>query len=211
MPAPKPPQYNLPEGVSDIHVKDYDAVVTLKDGTKERYNLRVTADKDRYENKYSIQKQIPQISKVHSATSIAETMETKIVSASVGEPRMVTVETPATVSGTAKEAYIYSQGLSDEKLGSELEILAVITNKTTFKELEQLKAVLKEKGITLTWINMKTDDGNLVMLEGKLQKETDKCEFRISDFKKLVISRGPNNLGKTGFHIRATADENQDQ
>jgi hypothetical protein len=86
------------------------------------------------------------------------------------------------------------------------EIIAVITPKTTFKELEKLKTDLKAKGITLDWVNMKAEDGELFKVEGILTKGGSKRHFNVEKFSKIIISRGADENGNQSFQVHVAGD-----
>lgn len=189
--APVPAKHEMPDGVSSIHVKNFDAVVKNVDGTVDRYNLRIAADKDKYDQRF-IAKAIPEIVEVHG----------------VGKH-----ETIEAISTRPKEVRVHdvavARGVNEFVVADDEVVLAVITKKTTFKELEQLKTDLKAKGITLTWVNMKADDGKLVQLEGRLTEGDNKCYFNVDDFDSVTIKRTGKHGGKRTFSVQ-TVTVNED-
>jgi beta-lactamase regulating signal transducer with metallopeptidase domain len=206
--APVPAKHELPEGVSSVHVKDFDAVVKNTDGTVDRYDLRVSADKIKFDQRFS-GKFHPEIVKVHGvpadgakdavmtdvAFTVADNVSHEILDAasSSNSQTNVTATTPGQTVNLV--------------LADDADILAVITPNTTFKELERLKTDLKAKGITLTWINMKADDGKLTTVEGKLSAGTDKCHFNVDDFTRLILTRKKGDNGRRAFGVHSSSEK----
>ncbi len=67
------------------------------------------------------------------------------------------------------------------------EILLTISKKTTQSELDAYKSQLKEKGIELTYDEIKYDKGILVKISGTLRSKDNNASFVGIDFNNLVI------------------------
>jgi hypothetical protein len=194
---PTPVHYDIPEGVSQIHVNDYDAVVTRTDGKVEKYNLRVAEQKAAYENKYGRQP-----SKIEYVAGVVQGIQqTQQAQVSVGQNSQYSPSKVQEVTVRPFDVVPYSPSQSGQIAGDgeEREILAVITNKMGFKEIEQIKKELKEKNITLELKRASLKDGLLRSVEGNVTDGDSNSRFNAWSFQKIVIARGKNNKG---FMIR---------
>jgi hypothetical protein len=83
------------------------------------------------------------------------------------------------------ENYIVSPAVS---ITADEDILITITANTNPDDLEAFKKQMKEKGIALTYDDIKYDKGKLVRISGSLKSPDGHSNFTASDFSTLVLS-----------------------
>lgn len=201
---PTPVKYDMPDGVSSYHVKDFDVILKKVDGTVDKYDLRVAEDKANFEKKVKF---LPHLVKVGSAPVYGEKPGTVIMDVAVAKPPHDAIETINAITAKINKTSVHDvplpQGVNDAIIVDEEEVLAVITKNTTFKELEQFKTDLKSKGITLTWIDMKVTDGKLTKVEFRLTAGSDKCYLSTDGFTKLILTRKKGESGRRPFSVHS--------
>jgi beta-lactamase regulating signal transducer with metallopeptidase domain len=170
----------------NFEISDNKAVMKLKNGKVEEYNLADPKEKAAFEKKFGkiIKPTVAVGSTVKSVVSVAE----------VAEP---TVATTVSVSPTKEVAVIDEEGNVE---GVEMEPLLTITKNTTKDELESFKNILKDKGIELTYDEIKFENGILVRISGSLKSKDANANFVGVDFNKIIISQAKKGE-KTYFRV----------
>jgi hypothetical protein len=159
---------------SDFEITDKSAVIKLKTGGIEKYDLTKADQKAAFEKKYG------RIISTHVNTSVDMHAVVAINGAS-GQ----TVVSPVTASATADVSVIDNSGFIVK--GHE-DILITITPKTTADQLNQFKEQMKEKGITVIYYNVHHKEGKLVSISGMIKSKDSKSDFSVTDFNKVILS-----------------------
>jgi hypothetical protein len=89
---------------------------------------------------------------------------------------------------------------SGKAITIEPEILLTITHKTTREELDGLVKKMEEKGIALSYDEIKYENGMLVKISGTLETKNNSANFNAVDFNKVIIS-WIQKAGKAFFRI----------
>jgi beta-lactamase regulating signal transducer with metallopeptidase domain len=158
----------------DFEITDEKAVMHLKNGKTEEYNLKNPKEREAFEKKFG-----KIISPSVSVTAAVEPV--KIVAGQSEHPVLTTVS----ASPTREVSVINTEG---EAIIVEEDMLFTITKKTTAGELESLVKKMKEKGYELKFTNKDYSDGVLTQISGTLKYKDSNSAFSATDFSKLIIS-----------------------
>lgn len=155
------------------------ATMHLKNGKTEEYDLTNIEQRRDFEKKFG---KIIHINKDHSDMS-APTPVAMVHDAS-GQTVIAPMSNAARIAGGVmmidKSSYV---------INGEEDVLITITHKTTRQQLEQYKQQMKEKGIELTYDEIKYDDkGLLVELSGQMKSKDGHSNFNALDFGKLILA-----------------------
>ncbi len=122
------------------------------------------------------------------------------------QPALHELPAPITEVPAPKEVVLFKD--VDDVLDGELEnkleklqIIAKITEKTSPKDFEKLKADLRLKGITLELLDTKYKDGKLVAFDAWFKEGESKLRYVDDRFNSIIISRTAGKDGKAQFHI----------
>jgi bla regulator protein blaR1 len=191
------------------------AIIHLKNGTTEEYDLKNKEERKKLEEKYSkiinvIEPPCPTntvsavtvdglttvISPVKVANSVSSTVATSTsvsVSATVATPiatpsdvKVTTVISPTPVTTTNTVLTVDDDG---SIINGKEETLFVLTKNTTRQQLEELTKQMKEKGFDLSFKDIKyNDDGKLASISGTIKSKDVTGSFAVAAFNKVVVS-----------------------
>lgn len=168
----EPVEINVSTIADDFEITDEKAVMHLRNGKTEVYNLKNPKEREAFEKKFG-----KIISPSVSVTTAGE--QVKVVPQSQYSVTTVqaTRANEVTVIGTEEELIIREE-----------QTLFTITQKTTSEELESLIKKLKEKGYELKFTNKNYNDGALTQISGTVKYKDSNSSFSATDFSKLIIS-----------------------
>ena len=165
------------ETIADnFEITDKKAVMHLRNGKVEEYNLADPKEKAAFEKKFG------------------KIIKPSAVSTTAGVYSVVTVADNANPSITSTVALVPTEEVAvidenDNSIVNEVEELLTITKKTTSRELESFKKELKAKGIELNYDEIEYDKGILVKITGSLKSKDGHANFVGVEFNKIVISK----------------------
>ena len=199
---PKPPKtptpVKMPEHVRSMSIRDNDAVVKLKDGTVERYDLSKPAEKAAFEKKYGKIPEPPEPPGTPSA--IAPSAATINADAAPATAVMAPAKAHASTAISADMVAV-QPGNYTLQPGDKEEIILEIKNTTSPEIIEQLQKDVIAKGYKLEWKNLSFNDGILESIEGTIEDENSRTKFVAEDFNKLSITQITFKNGKKAFHV----------
>jgi beta-lactamase regulating signal transducer with metallopeptidase domain len=159
---------------NDFEITDKSAVIKLKNGTVERYDLTKADEKATFEKKYG------RIISTHITTSVD--MAPMAVATGVSN---TTIVSPVAVSSSVDVLAIndYTHVVTGHE-----DILITITSKTTAEQLEDFKKQMKEKGVELKFEKVDFKNGILIHIDGTMKSKDSQSNFSVTDFTKLVLA-----------------------
>ena len=181
----------------DFEINDNKAVMKMRNGKVEEYNLADPKEKAAFEKKFGkIYTPALTTTGVYSVVSVAETAEPSI-------------STTVTVAPAKEVALIDEHGAitvveEDETITIEPDVLITITQKTTKEELSAFQAAVKMKGFELSFDETEYKNGLLVKISGTLKSKNGQANFVGIDFNKIIISQVKKG-DKTYFRIDEVA------
>ena len=184
------------ETIADnFEISDNKAVMKLRNGKVEEYNLADPKEKAAFEKKFG---KIIKPSAVSTTTGVYSVV-------SVAEQPEPSVSTTVSIMPAKEVAVIDEKGeiLTDDDANAitiEPEILLTITQKTTKEQLELFQATLKMKGFELTYDEPEYNNGILVRISGTIKSTDGQVNFVGVDFNKIIISQVKKGE-KTYFRI----------
>jgi beta-lactamase regulating signal transducer with metallopeptidase domain len=173
---------------SDFEITNTKAVLHLKNGMTEEYDLTDKEQRRQFGEKYG--RGIGIIGGVSFVTAPYSEHNDG------SERSTITPMNPFHDEGNMSEQF-------DNVTHGKEEVLITITKKTTPNELEKFKKQMAEIGFELEFKNIEFDNGALVNVSGTIKSKDGQSNFFGSDFGKLVLSvvRNGNN---TYFKVRVT-------
>ena len=166
----------------DFEITDDKAVMHLKNGKIEEYNLKNPKEKEAFEKKFGkIIKPTKAKTGVYSVVSGAELAETSVsTTVSIMPAKEVAIISEDGAMSTIEDAKVIT---------IEPEVLLTITQKTTKEQLESFKADLKVKGFELTFDETEYKNGMLVKISGTIKSKEGQANFVGVDFNKIIVSQ----------------------
>ena len=163
----------LAELCHNFEIKDRKAIMHLKNGQIEEYDLTDMESRRKFEKKFG---------------KITEMELTAVVApvAVVSHPDGVSVMA-ATATPEPGEPVLAIAAEGHTIMGEE-EVLVTISRKTTPDQLEAFKTKMKERGIDLKYDHTDYKDGILVNISGTIKMKDKTGRFSATDFSKLVLS-----------------------
>ena len=158
----------------NFEISDNKAVMHLKNGKTEEYNLANAKEKQAFEKKYG---------RIISP-SVSTTTAVNAVTAIVEQPLENLVLTTASVSPENAVTVIDT----DNVITGEEDILVTISKNTKPEELEALVKKMKEKGYEFKITNKNYDDGVLTQISGTVKYKDSDSSFSATDFNQVTIS-----------------------
>ena len=159
---------------NDFEITDKTAVIKLKTGKVEKYDLTKPDQKAAFEKK---------IGRIIS-TRVNTSVDMATVAVINGNSDQ-TVIAPVAVSSTVDVSAIDNNSY---EITADEDILITITSKTTADQLNEFKEQMKEKGITLVYYNVHHKDGKLVSINGMIKSKDGQGNFSATDFTKVILS-----------------------
>lgn len=204
-PAPPPPPAapvvsKLPSNVSNIHIKDEKAIVRLKNGKVETYDLSKPAEKDTFEKKYGDVKPPPPPVAPAAPDTVFGIASQVIIQ--VAEPVAAASGVPvASFSGASIEVQppTHSRSPIDKE-----EIIIEIPKQITIEKIEELRKELLLKGYSISLRNTNFQNSFLQSVEGVIADEESRSSFKVQDFSNISISRVTYKNGQSRFYIRVS-------
>ena len=180
-----------------FEIDDTKAIMHLRNGKTEEYNLTDPKEKAAFEKKFG---------KVITLSATKSEGVYKIATDQLAEP---SVETTISIMPSKEVAAIAEDGTiieteAGEAITIEPEILFTITQKTTKEELESFKRNLKNKGFELNYDEPEFKNGLLVKISGTVKSKDANARFMGVDFNKIIISQIKKGE-KTYFRIDEVA------
>jgi beta-lactamase regulating signal transducer with metallopeptidase domain len=165
----------------DFEINGNRAVMKMRNGKVEEYNLADPKEKAVFEKKFG---------KIYNPVT-TKTGGYSVVTAdgtesSVGTTVMIA---PAKEVAAIREDGALTTIESDEAITIEPEVLLTITQKTTMDELRSFQAALKMKGFEFNFDEPEYKDGLLVKISGTIKSKDNQANFVGVDFNKLIISQ----------------------
>ncbi len=173
---------------NDFEITDKKAVMRLKNGKVEKYDLADPEQRKKFEGKYG---RIVNVSE--NATGV--TAPFVVLSSHSGQTTL------AALNPLNDEIMVVDP--NDIELTGKEEILITITKNATPDQLEIFKKQLKEKGIELQYDNIDYNDGILTSISGRMKSADRHTNFVATDFNKLVLSLVRKG-DKTYFKVSVT-------
>ncbi len=216
---------NLPSLAVKFEITDKKAVIHLKNGVTEEYDLTDKNSRRKFESKYgkiininvnakvsthvnaNVHTQINAANKVSvkSHVNTNNNIHTQVAPVAIVNPasgiNVVSTVSPAVAVGENVQAIDpYGHTITGEE-----EVLVTITRKTTAGQLEEFKKQMKEKGIELNFDDIDFDNGKLVRISGTMKSKDGKSKstFSVTDFHKVILASIKNG-DKTYFKVNVT-------
>jgi beta-lactamase regulating signal transducer with metallopeptidase domain len=207
--APTPPvkgkESNLSSVSDEFEITDKQAVLKLKNGSVEKYDLTNPEQRSAFEKKYgkiitaktktSVSvATVAVISKGENTVITPVTITSISPVAAISSSRTITKASTinTVVSPVALSKTIGSVAVVDDYgptiTGNE-DLVITITKNTTRQELETFKKQMKEKGVELNFGDIEYNSkGILIHITGTMKAKNGDSEFSATDFYKLVLS-----------------------
>lgn len=181
--------YNLWSISQDWQISDKTAVIRLRNGGTEKFDLTDPEEKALFEKKYG-----------------------KYFSYTVQPVRAATMASQGNRYTVTPAAIVPHPGvqpvddLSHIITGKE-DIIITITRKSTKTDLDRFISEMKAKEVELLFDHTEFDEkGNLISLSGTMRSGGSKSHFSVTDFSKLVLAMMKKD-GKTWFKVNTTDRE----
>lgn len=157
----------------EFEITDEKAVLTLKNGTQEVYDLKKRTERQAFESKYG---------KIYTAGSNSNG---NTVPVAYLEGSGKTVIAPMAPRPGEIPQVIDDFGYT---ITGKEDFIITITKNTTRNELENFRRQMKEKGIDLYYENISYNNGILTALTGYMRSKDGRSNFVATDFRKLVLA-----------------------
>ena len=216
----------------DLEINDNRAVIHLKNGSVEEYDLKNEEQRKKFEDKYGKIVNIAVDADPKAALSViaADGATTSVVPVNVvnaAGSATITASTDVSISKTVAATALDSRGSAtviamsrpavsnvaviagdaDYSNSGQEEILVVITRSTTRQQLEEFKKEMKEKEIELRFDDIEYgSDGKLVRITGTVKSKNASGNFSASSFNKLILSMTKDGE-QIHFRIRTTSNK----
>ena len=177
----------------EFEINDNKAVMKLKNGKTEEYNLADPKEKAAFEKKFG---------KIITAAPVKTTTGVYSV-VSAARESSPSLSTTVAIVPTKEVTVINDDGeIFDDAhaITIEPEILLTINQKTTKEQLEGFKMDLKVKGFELTFDEPEYKNGILVKISGTIKSKDGQANFVGLEFNKIIISQVKKGE-KTYFRI----------
>ena len=155
--------------VKEFEITQTTAVMKMKDGTVEKYDLTKKEEKSKFETKYG---------KIYQVNATAPA-----AFASNGSNGVTAITPPASANG--------SLNVIDDRgnlITGDEDVIITITNTTSREQLDQLEQQMKEKGIELKFENVNYNDGKITSMSGYMKKKGSSSNFTLTDFKQFTLA-----------------------
>ncbi|MDP4264220.1 MAG: M56 family metallopeptidase [Bacteroidota bacterium] len=194
----------------DFEITNKKAVMHLKNGKTEIYDLTNSAQRKKFEDKYgkiidvtatvnadapTIITPITGVTTNFSATSVSapEVSVKNVGSTFVATPAVTTTVQGATVISPVSAIAGGMEGVTiadddGNMITGKEEVMITITKKTTPDQLEEYKKQMKEKGIELKFDDTRYEKGILTHISGTVKFKKGSGSFSGSDFNKLILA-----------------------
>lgn len=157
----------------EFEITDTKAVMKLKNGTVEQYDLTNKTERKQFESKYG---------KLYSTPSAAAPGATPVAYAGASG---TTVIAPMAPRPGERPMVVDDYGYT---ITGKEDILITITKNTTRGQLDDFIKQMKAKGIELHFENINYDDGMLTEISGYMKSSDGSSNFVANDFHKLILA-----------------------
>lgn len=156
-----------------FEITDKKAIMQLRNGTTEEYDLMNAEQRKKFESKYGriIAVQNKETGELAPYVVLTGDGEQSVIAPMDHFNNDLTVVDP------------YGHVIT----GAE-DVLVVITKNTSKEQLEEFRKQMKEKGIELKYDNVDYNDGKLVSITGTMRSADGHSNFVATDFNKLVLA-----------------------
>jgi hypothetical protein len=193
---------------SDFELTDTKAIMHLKDGKTEVYDLTNKDQRQKFETKYGKLYTTAELQAVTAPYAVVSgSMQPVLISPSsnvnVSNPVVINSLVAAPAPGVNGHPVMVSDH-SATITGKE-DVLITITAKTTARELDAFIDQMKLKGVVLKFSNKDFNDGKLVSLTGTIERKGSRASFSATDFKTLILAmveEGDNTYFKVNITER---------
>jgi len=216
---------NLSSLANAFEITEKKAIMHLKNGVVEEYDLTDKESRRKFEKKFgkiintnvnaqvnsavnaTVSSQVNAVSNVgvNSHINMNNNIRTRVSPVSVisHKPGVNVISTVA--PAVAVEENVHAIDPYGHTITGKEEILVTITRKTTADQLEEFKKQMKEKGIELTFDNIDFDNGKLVSISGTMKSKDGKSRstFSVTDFYKVILASIKDG-SKTYFKVNVT-------
>ncbi len=228
-PKPTSPDIiSLPEGVKRMEINLEKAIVELKNGETETFNLINKSERAAFENKYGkISPPNPPNPPSVPHKPTAPTKDTRTSQVNIGSDIHIVDERGADLAPIVEvsnnkddvkinlgddvvSAVEVSNKKDDVKVNVSTDVVSipkngtvvlVITSTLTRTELDKLKINLEQKGINFQIKNINYNDSKITSIEAIISKGNSKSTFSVTDFTTIVVTEYENDNGKPGFMV----------
>jgi beta-lactamase regulating signal transducer with metallopeptidase domain len=175
---------------NDFEITEKKAIMKLKNGSIEKYDLTDSKQRASFENKYgkiiSVGANAPELATVAVMTSaLGETVIAPITPAVIANGSNLTTIAPVAV--TSRDAVLAVDNNGYRITGKE-DIVITISRYTTLRQLEDFKKQMKEKGVELKFDKTEFNKGILSHISGTMTYKDSKSVFSATEFRKLVLA-----------------------
>ncbi|MBC7949766.1 MAG: hypothetical protein H7Y42_17910 [Chitinophagaceae bacterium] len=210
--------------VAEFEVTEKKAVMKMKDGTTEQYDLTNAGERNKFESKYgrvvsvgsNVHGALAPGAAVHAGTGVGSGEGTpqatpRIASVGtgvgegIGEGIGVAVLAPTRAVGAKGVAVVDNNG---HVITGEEDIVVTITKNTTIQQLEEIKKQMKAKGVELTFDKTEFQKGVLLHISGSMTLGDSKSIFSATEFRKLVLAMIKD--GERIYFKVNSSDENEE-
>jgi len=218
---------NLPALSDHFEITENRAVIHLKDGTTETYDLKNGAQREKFEEKYGkiINVKVPTttitsisainaegattvvspVSVVNSVNAeVATSVTTSVSAVTNGDNSTTIIATPEV--GITSEVNVV--GVDGVAVNGKEEVLITISKSTSRQQLDEYRKQMKEQNMELKYDEIKYDDnGVLVRLSGTMEAKEVNGRFSGSDFDNIIISMIKNG-DRSYFKVNVVVKKN---
>jgi beta-lactamase regulating signal transducer with metallopeptidase domain len=172
----------------EFEITDKKAVLKLKDGTIEKYDLTNKTERKAFEDKYG---------KIYAVGS-GNSYSPRATAYAVGSNNSYSPGASAYAVGTGRTVIAPMAARAGEMplvvddygytITGKEDVLITITKNTTRAQLDDFIKQMKEKGIELHFENINYNDGILTEVSGYMKSSDSHSNFVATDFSKLVLA-----------------------
>ena len=193
----------------NFEITDKKAVIHLRNGKTEEYNLTNAVEKRNFENKYGKIINLSEAIPVENATVIDNLVPTVVHTdaktiAPVSNTIVVrpTIKSVSSTRATVPVKVIVDPATDvDVATDVTVDIIVTITKNTKPAELDDLVKKMKEKGYELKFTNKDYNNGILKHISGTLKYKDSSSSFSVTDFNRLQLAAIVEE-GKVYFNVR---------
>jgi beta-lactamase regulating signal transducer with metallopeptidase domain len=186
--------------VAEFEITNTKAVMFLKDGTKEEYDLSNPEHKKKFESRYG------RVIAIGNGPAVGLAPVAATTSPIASALHATTVSAPTPIASLATHTSIIapaalSTGViaiddNGHSITGNEDAIVTITTKTTLQQLEEFKKQMKAKGVELKIEDTKFEKGVLKHITGTMICKDSKSSFSATDFSKLILA-----MIKDGEHV----------
>ena len=210
-PAPVPVRNNNNTNINNAsdnyEITDKKAVIHLRNGKTEEYDLTNAEEKINFESKYGkIVNVAVTAPAVHATVTNSAVVDVQPIKTTVAPENAVVVSPVITTAPSVKNNVSVKSAVDPVVKVSPVaevtvDIIVTITKNTKPAELDELVKKMKEKGYELKFTNKNYTDGLLTSISGTLKYKDSSSTFSVTDFNKLHLSAFIDD-GEVHFNVR---------